>query len=1065
MMRMNKMARQSINKLMIGVAAAMMSIPATSCFNVDDYVNYVEEEPPIPQLPIKPENPEIIPEQGGGNKPSGSGGVKPGQEDPNPIPGGGGEVIIPETLTISAISPAHGDARGGYEIRVLGKLLSKDGIIRFGNITSPLQTYVSNSVVRVIVPAGKPGCVDIVWTQDDGTLTIPNGFCYRENVEITEVDPRIVVAGQPVPITIKGKGFDEKTRAYFKNASTSLPLADRFVSDSETISGIFPPLEAGTTDLVITNAISGVTVQRAIQVLPALDIKQISPGAVETGHPQTINLKGSGFNSNLAIRIGSHVIAPQIESDTELSFEAPDLADGDYEILVYDSWRQMRSPIKLHYYTDDGEPHIFSASPSFGPTSGNTMVNVYGAHLPDSGNASFGSTDARIYTQSDSQWIIQTKPANAGIVDIVLDSLRSAGAFEFIDYPSLITITPNHGVFKDQTTVTLTGDHFSPDLRVKFGPWESGQVKYISDTKAEALVPPGSGEVAITLIQQKAEVSTDLIYTYDDPVEITGIAPEQSSITGNLPVYLYGSGFNDRMTLLIDGIETKYHIISGNMLFFDSPEHEEGNARIELKCEDGKVCANSQLTYFDPSGINSSASGGVINGQIHVTVLTVNTSEPIPGATVYVGSNKETALRGITDANGRVSFYDSSLKDDQIVVACAPEHSCNTLQPLNASNITLFLEDWHADDVDPGGIETPPPPPPQPSDFDVNPVDITIPYTPKPSYFTGKVHSFGKVELASDPDVVKAGIVMQSTLGTYAANYENGDIYYLFNEGSSYKIRARRGEVAIALVCGLHNIKTGDFTPKYIGMVRHIMVTDGMEIVNDLSCTIPLNQTQPIKLIDAPLKSGPNIVISNSYISLGNEGYIGGFLMSHSYTDLVVATNLPQLSGVLEDATISHVVGAYSSGLSNTGQIRYYYPATVFYSYDNPISQTILDVGPAAPIPRFLTDSSEDILSTGTIAWTVEYPQNVDFYQITVTMYSSAGQRLLYQFYLPGSATSAEFPTYHKWPADHSGQLYIQITAYKSIRNGFDFNRFSTAELRYNYIHSSASETLSIQQQ
>ena len=41
--------------------------------------------------------------------------------------------------------------------------------------------------------------------------------------------------------------------------------------------------------------------------------------------------------------------------------------------------------------------------------------------------------------------------------------------------------------------------------------------------------------------------------------------------------------------------------------------------------------------------------------------------------------------------------------------------------------------------------------------------------------------------------------------------------------------------------------------------------------------------------------------------------------------------------------------------------------------------------------------------------------------------------------------------------------LYIQLTAYKSVREGFDFNLFSTAELRYNYIHSSAYVTRSFQ--
>ena len=1041
----------------------MMTVGANACFNVDDYINYVEEEPPLPLIPETPVDPNIIPEQGGTQQPSGSGGIQPGGESTEPDIEGGSEVVIPETLAITSVSPSFGDVRGGYEVRLKGSLLEKSGTVRFGNVTSPLQTYVSGSVVRVIVPAGKPGCVDVIWKQDDAEITIENGFCYRENVALDAVEPPVVVAGQATPILIRGQGFDDKTRAYFKSNALSLPLADSQVNDSEMLTGAFPDFEPGVIDLVVTNAVSGAVMSHAVQVLPALELLRAEPSVVKVGNGQTIKLNGSGFDSGVSVRIGSSVIVPQVESESELSFVAPDLPAGEYEVLVYDKWRQKRSAFKLYYVLNESASEVLSVNPSFGKTQGGDTVSICGMHLPTAGNASFGNALATSEAQNADCWQVKTAPANAGFVDVVLDTLRLSDGYEYIDYPELTAVEPSHGDIGESHKVTLTGNHFTEDLRVKFGPWEAGQVTVIDSTKAEVMVPAGSGSVPIELLQGRADVPTDLIYTYDDTVEITGIAPDQSVIPGNMPVYLYGSGFTQDMTLLVDGTEVNYYYISGNMVFFDSPSHAAGDVSVVLKCGD-EICASTKLTYYNPSGINSSAAGGDIHGQVHVTVLTVNTSVPIPGATVFIGSNRETALQGKTDINGRVSFYDSSLNGDQIVVACAPEHSCNTLQPLNASNITLFLEDWHAEDGDSEDPSEPPPPPPPPSDFDVNPVDITVPYTPIPSYLVGKVSSFGKVELASDPDVVKAGIVIQSMLGAYSPSYDKNDIYYLFEEGSRYRILARNGEVAVALVCGLHNVKTGEFTPKFIGLVRHIMVTDGLTIENDLSCPIPLNQTQPIKLIDAPLNSGPNVVVSNSYISLGNEGYIGGFLKNHSYTDLVVASQLPQLRGVLEDATMAHIVGAYTSNLLDNGQLQYYYPATVFYSYNNPITSSVIEVGPAAPIPQFLTTDSEDILETGTISWKVEYPKNVDFYQLTVTMYSSAGRRLLYQFYLPGSATSAEFPTWQTWPDDNSGQLYIQLTAYKSIRSGFDFNLFSTAELRYNYIHSSASETLVINQ-
>ena len=174
-----------------------------------------------------------------------------------------------------------------------------------------------------------------------------------------------------------------------------------------------------------------------------------------------------------------------------------------------------------------------------------------------------------------------------------------------------------------------------------------------------------------------------------------------------------------------------------------------------------------------------------------------------------------------------------------------------------------------------------------------------------------------------------------------------------------------------------------------------------------------------------------------------------------SETDLVVITGLPPLANPIDDANFSINVGAYTNGA---------YPASVYTAERVVQTNETLQVGPAVPIPVFKTESTTDVLKSGIIQWQVEYPQNVDYYVLNVRMYSSQNSGdLIYQAYLPGSATSAELPPIYSWPADNSGQLYIQITAYKSTRSGFDFNKFSTSELRYNYVHSSAYATLIIQ--
>ena len=1038
------------------LSLATVSFAISGCFDINDYVNFIPEEPPEPDKPYVPIDPGTIPDQDDDPvNPPGSGGIIPTPDNQPPENGGtsdngnSGELVIPDTLELEYVTPATGDVRGGYEVRVRGKALADHGTVQFGTLSSPQQIYVNENVVRTVVPAGRLGCVDVTWTQDGESVSAKNAFCYTEKISVTAVEPQILVAGQPTPITIMGAGFDENTTAYFGNAMIT-PAEMQCVS-SEKLTGIMAIDQPGTPTLHIANSSSYDAFTNLITVLPELTVDSLAPAYVISGESPQIIIQGSGFDSNTQIRIGNTAVNPSNVTENQITLPAPSMAPGSYDVLIYDNYRQTRLSSALHYLTSDAKPGLIAVSPQFGSSTGGDTVTLIGSQLPQTGNVTFGTQQAEVLTRTSNTWTIKT-PAGTGSVDITLGDHTLNNAFQYITIPQTTSISPEHArVDQNNMTATLTGYGFTDDLRIKFGALESPSVTVQSNNEATAQIPQGSGRVGITLIQNKARVKTNLTFTYDEPSNITGMQPNQAVILGGTTVEIFGRGFQSDMSLWledqkIDTLEVK----SPNFMTFIAPAHDAGQVTLTLKDKNNQNIDQEILTYFNPSGINTSASGNPINGELHVTVLTVDTAVPIPNATVYIGSDLATSLKRVTDANGRTSFFADELNGAQTVIACAPEHSCNTLQPINASNITLFLEDWHANESD-VEIEIPPTPP---SDGEmINPIDVTVPYTPKPAYFTGTVGGFGKVDLVSNPNLVRAGIVAQSMLGAYAASYYQDDVYLLRNEGDTYRIRARSGDVALALLCGLYNTQTNEFTPKYIGVKRHQMVTDGAEIVNHLECPLPLNQKQSVKLIDAPLQSGPNMVVANAYLFVGNEGYIGGFMNGKSETDLVVMTRMPPLRDELAEATYAIAAGAYT----NMG-----YPASVFYEYGVKPQNTPIEVGPAAPIPIFLTPTTEDILNTGKLAWKVEHPENVDFYEMTIRMYSSQGARLLWQFYMPGTATTAEFPRIHQWPDDISGQIYVQITAYKSIREGFDFNKFSTGDLRHNYIHSSAYATLFI---
>ena len=1021
---------------------------------VDDVFHFHEGEKPEPGHPTTPTTPTTPTDPGGeSQRPGGSGGVTPGPdpgepEDPG-SQGGGGAVVSPEVLGIELVSPASGDVRGGYEVRVHGAALDASGIVQFGGIQAPSQTFVNSNVVRAIVPPGKLGCVDVLWHQGEETLTLERGFCYTENVGVKTVTPDVVVAGELSEISLVGNGFDDRTTVYFSDGTRSSGLLDMALSSESRLAGSIVLDEPGQSTLYIVNSTSHAVLKDAVRVLPRLVPEHAEPAVIEVGKQPSVSLSGHGFSEKMHLRIGSAVIEPAFVSSDKVTFAAPILPAGSYDILVYDDYRQYRLEKALHYYASGTKRELYAVSPAFGSVKGGETVRISGVGMTSGATFMFGSKTATSKECTDVSCTVTTPPGLAGVVDVVSGELKIANGYEYIVIPEVMSVEPSSGSAGD--TVVLEGTGFGDGLRVYLGGHESSQVRVMSDRKAEVVVPEGSGDVRIRTVQGRADRTSDVVFSYVSPVSVVGVSPDQSVILGGTTVQVFGTGFTPGMTLWLDGVQIEdVTVNAANMITFTAPAHEKGEARLILRCEDGTACAEAGLTYFNPTGINTSASGGVINGQLHVTVLTVDTAVPIPNATVYVGSDLNSAVTATTDENGRVSFFLDDLKGAQIVTACAPEHSCNTLQPINASVITLFLEDWHANDKN--SSEQDPPPPPPPSDGDmINPIDVTIEYTPQPAYFTGTVGSFGKEELISSPDLVKAGIVMQSTLSPYAPYYQSGDVYLLLEEGAEYKIQARKGDVALALVCGLYNQLTGTLMPRYIGVKRHQFVYDGVEIVNHLECPIPLNQTQSVKLLDPPLHSGPNVVSGSAYLEFGDEGYIGGFMSGQSETDLVVITNMPPLRDSIADAHFAYSVGAYT----NMG-----YPATVFYEYDTLPSETPLEVGPAAPIPVFVTKPYDDVLSQGVVSWTIEHPQNVDFYSLVMRDYRSSGVVLVNQAYLPGSATSFEFPKVYQWAEDHSSRLYISLTAYKSVREGFDFNRFSTGDTRYNYIHSSANTTL-----
>lgn len=1011
----------------------------SSCIDIDKYIKYVDEEPPKPPVVEQPENPG---EQVDPTEPGGSVDVSPPPEPGTTEPG------IPESLQLTSVYPNRGGVAGGYEVRVRGKGLSKDTEVLFGNVPVLSKIFVSNQTLRVVLAPSKFGCVEVSLRKGQERVDLKDGFCYTQAVNIKSFEPQRAKRHVETPFILLGTGLNGPLSISIGGA-----LAREITVESPNrVTGILPSLPVGTHAVRVVNAYGQDLAQSALQILAKPQISGFSPQVLSTQTQGTVKIVGSDLDQGeVTVFIGGQKAEITAKAQGALELRAPILGAGSYDVVVIVDLVQKRFERALHYVDVDSGAPVMSLQPTTGPVEGGNEVVLEGYNLPSQGSVFFGDVLAQIIERSPKQIRVIVPPAqNSGSVSVRLGSLSALEQYRYETQPQIKAISPSSGPMQGESAVSLNGTGFSGAMQVYFGASQATDLVVQSPNAATLRSPAGSGLAPILVKQNDSLLDSGQAFLYLSPLDVFGLQPDNSPSTGGAKIQITGQGFSPDCTATLSDAALELNYVDTNLLEFVSPPHAVGLAPLVLKCAESQIAQS--LDYFNPTGMLTSASGGALSGNLNVHVRTVDTGTAIGNAHVQVGLGS-TALKGESNAEGLISFFDPSLYGPQTVLACAEGYSCTSLQSVDAKIVTLYLE---KDPSPTDSTEPPPPPPPPPDPNDINPIEITVPYTPKPSYFQGTATGFDKVALESDPNKVKAAVVLQSQIGTYTGAGDQNDINLILNDKGTYKIRARAGDVALALLCGLYDKQTGAFDARFIGVKRHLFVSDGQNITANLDCTLPLNQSLSVKLLDAPLQSGPNSVQASAYLFIGNEGYIGGFMKGSSQNDLVVINKMPPLRGDLEGCYFSVITGAYTNNTS---------PSAVVYDYEVYPSNEILPQGPVMGIPLFENASPESILKQGSLSWKIENPQNVDYYSISIRLYTNKMSKLLWQFYLPGSASSIEFPAQNIDLSDESityASIYLGIMAYKSARQGYDFNLFSTMDLRYNYVLSSSSNYLNI---
>jgi hypothetical protein len=239
--------------------------------------------------------------------------------------------------------------------------------------------------------------------------------------------------------------------------------------------------------------------------------------------------------------------------------------------------------------------------------------------------------------------------------------------------PVIRALSPTSGPIDGGTRVTITGDAFEAPVQVFFGSAQAqivGSVTFHSfdvfTPTARDTNPDGSGAktgpVDVKVLNQNSgkSVVAPAAFRYVNKAQITAITPNQGPFIGGTRVLIDGTGFNDPVTVFLDGIAasvikvtpTEITAIS-NGIAVTSCADATGPVIVTNVDNGDTATAPTAWIYrvFKPAIVGVTTSGVTLNGN---AVIRVANAVGIPR--ILIGGSGASITSQVDNSDGTTSF-------------------------------------------------------------------------------------------------------------------------------------------------------------------------------------------------------------------------------------------------------------------------------------------------------------------------------------------------------------------------------------------------------------------------
>ncbi len=287
-------------------------------------------------------------------------------------------------------------------------------------------------------------------------------------------------------------------------------------------------------------------------------------------------------------------------------------------------------------------PKTKNVTPTYGPTTGGTVVTITGSNFTNVTTVKFGTTSAASFKITGSSTITATtEPHAAGTVKVSLINATGtdtwSGAFAYVKPgtgqppPTITSISPAEGSATGGTTVIITGDHLSKATAVKFGTAlnGSGYTPSVSFTVTSSTTitaktkahPAGTVTVSVTTPGGTATSSGD--YTFVVPPTVTSFVPTSGSSLGGTTVTVTGTHLTGATAVEFGTTRaTTFNVTSPTTITAKTEAHPEGSVKVSVTTPGGTATSSGDYTFIapPPTITGLSPTEGSTNGGTTVTI-------------------------------------------------------------------------------------------------------------------------------------------------------------------------------------------------------------------------------------------------------------------------------------------------------------------------------------------------------------------------------------------------------------------------------------------------------------